>query len=353
MPFQLLVASLALFICTAAQAKTIIVAADGSGDFKAVQDAVAAVPDNADERTIIHIRPGTYEGQIVVPKAKVKVTFEGDGVDKTFTTYHFNTNEPNPDGVSRSHKGTGVVVLGADFQAHNMTFKNESGDHGQALALRIDGDRAVVTDCHIVGWQDTLMVNTGRQYFSNDYIAGRVDFIYGSATAVFDHCEIHSRNGGFVTAASTPQDHPFGLVFMNCKLTGDATPWDPATTNPASTDKLRSTPIADLGRPWRPYASVTYINCEMGSHISPAGWNNWGKASNESTARYSEYHSTGPGGASDKRVPWSHQLSDEQAKAITVESVLGGNDHWDPLTIAKSLTSEQATTQPTGAAARE
>jgi pectinesterase len=330
MHLQSIVLCLVLFFCTAAWAKTITVAADGSGDFKTVQEAVTAVPDNADERTILHIRPGTYEGQIIIPKSKSKVTFEGDGVDKTFITYHFNTNEPNPPGVPRFYWGTGVVVLSADFAAHNLTFENESGDHGQALALRIDGDRAVVTDCHLVGWQDTLMVNTGRQFFRNDYITGRVDFIYGSATAVFQDCEIHSRNGGHVTAASTPQDHPYGLVFMNCKLTGDSTPWDPATTNPASTVKPRVTPLADLGRPWRPYGSVTFINCEMGSHISPAGWNNWGKADNEKTARYAEYNSTGPGGNSDKRVPWSKQLTKEEADKITIDAVLDGSDQWKP-----------------------
>src|SRR5208282_997936 len=105
-------------------------------------------------------------------------------------------------------------------------------------------------------------VNNGRQYFHNDYIAGRVDFIYGSGTAVFDHCEIHSKNGGHVTAASTPQDHPFGFVFLHCKLTGDAAPWDPATTNPSTTQPAhRPGKMADLGRPWRPYASVAYIEC--------------------------------------------------------------------------------------------
>jgi pectinesterase len=221
-------------------------------------------------------------------------------------------------------------VLSDDFEAHDLTFENESGDHGQALALRIDGDRAVLKNCHLVGWQDTLMVNTGRQFFRDCYIAGRVDFIYGSATAWFQECEIHSRNGGHVTAASTPQDHPYGLVFANCKLTGDSTPWDPATTNPASTAKPRVTPIADLGRPWRPYASVTYINCELGSHISPAGWNNWGKKDNESTARYAEYNSTGPGANAEKRVPWSKQLTKDETDKITIETVLGGNDQWQP-----------------------
>jgi pectinesterase len=174
------------------------------------------------------------------------------------------------------------------------------------------------------------MVNNGRQYFKDCYIAGRVDFIYGSATAVFDDCEIHSRNGGHVTAASTPQDHPFGFVFLNCKLTGDAIAWDPATTDPATTQKARVTPQGDLGRPWRPYAAVAYIKCEMGDHIKPAGWNNWGRAENEKTARYSEYKTTGPGANPDKRFAWTKQLSDDEAVGYTISAILAGADHWDP-----------------------
>jgi pectinesterase len=157
---------------------------------------------------------------------------------------------------------------------------------------------------------------------------------------VFDHCEIHSKNGGHVTAASTPEDKPYGLVFLDCKLTGDAIPWDPATTNPSYKQKPRVTPLADLGRPWRPNAAVAYIRCEIGAHIKPVGWNNWGKASNEKTARYSEYQSTGPGAAPDQRAPWSHQLSDEEAAKYTLANILGGPDKWDP-TAALSPTTQK------------
>ena len=320
---------LVLIICFAsslAAGDRIVVAADGSGEFKTVQDALATVTDNSADPTVIHIKPGTYQGQIILPNTKSKVTFEGEDAQKTILTFALNTNEPNPPEVEQRFKGTGVVILGDDFQAEKITFQNTSGDHGQALALRIDGDRAVLKDCRLLGWQDTLMINNGRQYFKDCYIEGRVDFIYGSATAVFDHCEIHSKNGGHVTAASTPEDHPYGFVFLSCKLTGDAIPWSPPTGSPPP----RVTPLADLGRPWRPYASVTYINCEMGSHIKPQGWNNWGKAENEKTARYSEFGSTGPGADPEKRVGWSKQLTKEEAEKITIDSVLGGDDGWKP-----------------------
>lgn len=304
--------------------RTIIVAADGSGEFKTVQEAVNAVADDSPTRTVIHLKPGTYAGQVIVPKSKAKITLEGEDARATSVTWDRNVRETIPRGADKFNPG--IQILADDFRARNVTFENTSGNHGQALAVRADGDRTVFDGCRIIGWQDTLMVNNGRDYFSRCYIAGRVDFIYGSATAVFDDCEVHSRNGGHVTAASTPQEHEFGFVFLRCKLTGDAVPW----STPPATQPDKVTPLADLGRPWRPYAAVAYLECEIGDHIKPEGWNNWGKESNEKTARYAEYRSTGPGARPDKRFAWAKQLTDDEAKKYTAENVLGGSDHWNP-----------------------
>jgi pectinesterase len=303
----------------------IVVAQDGSGNFRTVQEAINAVPDNSSERTVILIKPGIYTGQKILPKEKARVTLQGQQAESTILTWDINTNEAQPAGANPRYKGTAFVVLADDFRADKLTFQNASGDHGQALALRIDGDRAVVTNSRLLGWQDTLMLNNGRDYFKDSYIEGRVDFIYGSATAVFDHCEIKSKNGGYVTAASTPPDRPYGFVFLNSRLTSDPRPWvDPAGT------AARATPLAYLGRPWRPYGSVTFVDTDMGAHIRPEGWDNWRNPENEKTARYAEYNSSGPGAGQGKRVAWSKQLSAGQARALTIERVLGGDDHWRP-----------------------
>lgn len=308
----------------------ITVAADGSGDFKTVQEAIAAVPENRADQTIIHIKPGTYEGQKVIPQGKNHITLSGDDPLTTILTWNINTVEEQPAGTDLSCKGTAFMVYGDDFRAEKITFQNASGDHGQALALRIDGDRAVVKDCRLSGWQDTLMSNNGRHYFKDCHIEGRVDFIYGSGTAVFDHCGIKSKNGGYVTAASTPQDQPYGFVFLNCDLTGDPVPWvDPTGKIPGKPAGKRP-PLAYLGRPWRPYGNVIFIGCDLGPHIHPAGWNNWGKPENEQTARYAEGGCTGPGALLEQRVPWSKQLDPTASEKITAETVLAGEDHWKP-----------------------
>jgi pectinesterase len=304
-----------------------VVSADGSGTFTNLQAAIAAVPDNGTNTFAILIKSGTYKGQFIIPKEKLHVKLTGLELETTILTGSLNQNEPAPGGGHAVYNNASVVVLADDFHADNITFQNTSGDHGQALAMRADGDREVFNHCRFLGWQDTLLVNNGRYFFTNCYVEGRVDFIYGSATAIFDRCEIHSKNGGHVTAANTPKDRAFGLVFMDCKLTGDPKPWVSPDGVPINTNQP---PMADLGRPWRPYASVTYLNCELGNHIKPEGWNNWRNATNELTARFAEYNSTGPGANPDKRFKWAKQLTDDDAKNYSVEKILGGTDGWRP-----------------------
>jgi pectinesterase len=262
----------------------------------------------------------------MIPKGKNFIRLMGESPETSILTYNLNVNEAPPGETYQFNPG--LVIVGNDFQAENLTIQNTSGDHGQALALRADGDRASFKNCHILGWQDTLMANNGRDYFTNCYVAGRVDFIYGSATVVFDHCEIHSKNGGYLTAASTPENHPYGLVFLHCTLTGDSVAWvNPTNSVVAHPAKDRK---AALGRPWRASANVAFLDCWMGDHIQPAGWNNWGKESNEKTARYSEYNSSGPGANPSARVTWAKQLTSAEAKEFTLKNILGGPDNWEP-----------------------
>jgi pectinesterase len=312
-----------------AEAKTLTVAADGSGDYKTVQAAVDAVPDANKDPVVIHIKPGRYKEKITVPRGKPFVTLEGDDANATVLTNDWNAKRVGPGGKEVGTFGSSsVLVAASDFLAENVTFENSAGNTGQAVALSATGDRQVYRNCRLLGWQDTLYANGGRQYYDRCHIAGRVDFIFGDAVAVFDHCEIHSRNGGHVTAASTEQAKPWGYVFLDCKLTGDPTPWkDPSGTLPPD----KPTPKADLGRPWRPYASVTYVRCELGDHIKPEGWQKWRKDDEtDKTARYAEYHCTGPGANRAGRLPWTRELSDEQAAGRTVENLQAGTDGWKP-----------------------
>lgn len=286
-----------------------------------LQAAIDAAPDNATKPYVILVKPGRYRWQpTLVPATKRFIHLVGEDPNTTLISYHLNVYETLKARRLEGYDGITLTVLADDFSATNLTFENASGEHGQALALRLDGDRATIRNCRLLGWQDTLRSEKGRHYFRDCYIEGRVDFIYGGGTAVFENCEIRSKAGGYVTAASTPPESAFGYVFLRCRLTYDPMPWEPELPSRK----------AFLGRPWRPHAAVAFIECELGEHIEPAGWHNWSKPESEKTARYAEYNSTGPGANPDARVPWSKQLTAAEAAAYTVQNVLGGADAWTP-----------------------
>ncbi len=293
----------------------ITVALDGTGKFKSVQDAIMSVPaGSASNPVVIHIKPGIYKELIYVQHEKRFFHLVGENAANTILTFNLNANIEGPNGKPIGTFRTPSTVIDADdFTAENLTFENSAGPVGQALAIRVDGDRAVFRRCRFLGWQDTMFLNRGRQYFEDCYIAGHVDFIFGAATAFFERCHIHCLKNGYITAASTYDYHPYGFVFSNCKITGEAA--DVKTY---------------LGRPWRDYSAVIYLNTEMSDVVRPVGWNNWDLPAREKTSRYAEFNSKGAGANSRERVSWSRQLTKSEAKKITVMSVLSGDDGWRP-----------------------
>lgn len=290
-----------------------IVAADGSGDFRTVQQAIDAVPDFRKVTTVIFIKNGIYKEKLVLAGSKTRIKFIGESVEKTVLTYDDYSAKKNIFGEDMGTSGSAsFYIYGDEFFAENITFQNSSGPVGQAVAVWVAGDKVQFKNCRFLGFQDTLYTYgyKSRQYYLDCYIEGTVDFIFGSSTAVFDNCEIFCKKSGYITAASTHDSTKYGYVFMDCRIRGNA---DPGSFY--------------LGRPWRPYAKTVFIRCEMGDLIHPSGWNNWGKESNEKTVYYAEYKNTGPGFKPGKRVNWSHQLSDEEAQNYRIEKIFEG---WVP-----------------------
>ena len=239
----LIVSALAFGADTPATKKTsFAVAADGSGDYKTVQEAINAAPQltSRDAPFEIYIRPGTYKELVYVQREKRFIRLIGEDPEKTTITYNLYANMKGPEGQIIGTFRTPTVYIDADdFECENLTFENSAGRVGQALAIRIDGDRASFHNCRFLGWQDTILGNHGHHYFEDCYIAGATDFIFGAATEWFENCHIHCLGSGYITAASTEEDTPFGFVFSHCKI--DAEP-DVKTF---------------LGRPWRAFAATT------------------------------------------------------------------------------------------------
>jgi pectin methylesterase-like acyl-CoA thioesterase len=311
-----------------AAAGPVVVAQDGSGDFRSVQAAIDASSPGA----VIRIRPGTYEEKIVIDKPKIQLL--GIGADPSKVVLSFNLSAGTAGGTFKSASTT---VTGDDFVAENLTFENSfSRSHGltpqgsQAVALRVTGDRAIFRRVRFLGYQDTLYATTSgcmngpdsckpaRQYFQECYIEGNVDYIFGDALAYFENCEIHSlaHDTVAITAQSKVRpDEKSGYVFNHCSLTAEP-----------GAKKVY------LGRPWRSYASVVFLNSYMGPESVPAGWLEWVQGGRPSlpTVFYAEYNSQGPGANAAERDPHSVRLTAEQARKYEVRSFLAGDDGWNP-----------------------
>ncbi|WP_432711951.1 pectinesterase family protein [Pedobacter sp.] len=282
------------------------VAKDGSGEYTSIQDAINAMRVYPLQRIVLYIKNGVYNEKIDLPTSNTDVTFIGESVEKTIITF----NDYSGRGKTTTFTSYTARIGGDDFRAENITFANTAGPVGQAVALHLEADRAVFKNCRFLGYQDTLYLagENKRQYFVNCYIEGTTDFIFGSSTAVFENCTIHSKSNSYVTATNTREGVKYGFVFINCKLTADAT-----------------VTKVFLGRPWREHAKTVFLNCELGKHIVAEGWNNWSNPAAEKNSFYAEYRNIGAGSQINKRVPWSKQLTDKEAKAYTLQQIFTQN----------------------------
>jgi len=281
------------------------VAQDGTGDFTSIQKAINACKAYPDQRVTLFVKNGTYKEKILVPACNTRLSIIGESADKTILTFDDYFDKINRGRNSTFYTYT-LLVLANDFSMENITIENSAGPVGQAIALYVEGDRCTFRNCHILGNQDTLLASGkfSRQYFENCTIEGTTDFIFGEATALFENCTIYCKTDSYLTAASTPEGKPFGFVFRNCKINAS-----------------ESAKKVYLGRPWRIYARVAFLNCEMGSFILPEGWHNWSKPESEKTAFFAEYGNKGTGAALNRRVTWSHQLSKRGASKYTKEQI--------------------------------
>ena len=291
---------------------TIVVSRDGTGNFRTLQEAIESARAFMDYTVTIYVKNGVYKEKVIVPSWVENIDIIGEDRDKTIITYddHANINKM---GTFRTYT---VKVEGSDITFKNLTIENNAAQLGQAVALHTEGDRLKFLNCRILGNQDTIYngAKFTRLYFKDCYIDGTTDFIFGPSTALFENCMIHSKRNSYVTAASTPKEAKYGYIFKHCKLTAEP-----------GVDKVY------LGRPWRPYAYTLFIECELGKHIVPAGWHNWGKQSNEETARYMEYKNTGEGANVSERVAWSKQLTKKEAEAVTVDAIFSTQSNWNPI----------------------
>lgn len=294
--------------------RVITVAKDGSGNFTTVQAAFNSIPPKNIKPVTIIVKKGIYREKLFLDSLKQFITIVGEDKLSTMLAWNDHTGKIAPNGDTINTRTSWSFKITADnFTARDITFQNDAGfTAGQAVAVESDGDKAIFKNCRFIGNQDVLFTNSdrSRQYFEDCYIEGTTDFIFGSSTVWFERCHIYSKKNSHVTAAATPKEKEFGYVFNWCELDGDT-----------------SLHNVSLGRPWRPYAAVTYLHCYIGPHIRPEGWSVWNNNENHLTARYAEFSNFGPSSGTESRVKWAKQLTDEEVKRYTLWNVLGG---WNP-----------------------
>lgn len=314
--------------------KELYVSAGGDAEFSEIGRALEAARQYDGMKVVIHIASGVYNERIVVNQNNI--SFVGVDENTTKITYSDAAEDIMPEGDKRGTFRTPSVFIDADnFYACHISFFNEAGqgyDVGQALAVYADGDRLTFENCRFEGYQDTLFTaplpkkenkpggfkgpkefaprRHGRHLYKDCFISGNIDFIFGSATAYFENCEIFMRNrndalSGYVTAPSTYEGEKYGYVFNHCRFTSDC---------PKES--------AYLGRPWRNFAKAVILNSEIGAHIKKEGWHDWNKKDAWDTIFFAEYKNFGEG-AGEERAPFVKILTDSEAAEYTRENVIG------------------------------
>ncbi|KAL5708614.1 pectinesterase [Ranunculus cassubicifolius] len=297
----------------------ITVAADGTGNFTTITDAIHFAPNKSDDRFIIYVRAGVYEENVEIPKHKNNIVLLGDGSDVTMVT----GSRSVVDGWTTFRSAT-FSVSGEGFLARGITFENTAGaEKHQAVALRVSADLAAFYQCTMIGYQDTLYTHTFRQFYRECDIFGTVDFIFGNGAVVFQGCNIIARlpmAGQFNAITAHARDIPemdTGFSIQNCSIL--------AAVDLSENGKVKSY----LGRPWKQYARTVYIKSYIDGHIDLAGWREWSGNVGLDTLYYGEYENYGPGSVTDNRVAWAgYRVMDyNDASNFTVSQFITG-DEW-------------------------
>eukprot|EP01018_Ginkgo_biloba_P027704 Gb_08496 [translate_table: standard] len=298
-----------------ANKRVITVSQDGSGNFSTITDALHSIGVNNTRRTIIYIKAGVYREKIRIPKKKPFVTFMGDAQEKPIITGNDTASVVGMDGLPLKTFGSATVAVNSNyFIAYNIRFENtapfpEIGSNGgQAVALRISGDKAAFYNCSFYGAQDTLYDHKGFHYFKGCFIQGSMDFIFGYGRSLYANCHIYSIAKG--VAALTAQKRnstslSSGFSFVDCVISGSG--------------------LVYLGRAWGDHSRVVFGYTYMDKIVLPTGWDNWGVPERERTVYYGQYKCGGPGANTTGRVQWVRILSEKEARPFFTTSFIDGH----------------------------
>ncbi|KAE8777783.1 putative pectinesterase/pectinesterase inhibitor 28 [Hordeum vulgare] len=303
----------------------VVVAKDGSGQFKTINEALNAMPKKYDGRYVIQVKEGVYEEYVTITGQMPNVTLNGDGSKKTIITGKKNF----VDGTT-TFKSATFTAQGDGFMAIGVGFENTAGaDKHQAVALLVLSDKSIFLNCKMDGFQDTLYAHSKAQFYRNCVISGTIDFIFGDAAAVFQNCIITLRrpldNQQNIVTAQGRADarEATGFVLQKCEITAE-----PGLTAPGKP------PIKNyLGRPWRECSRTIIMESDIPALIDKAGYLPWNGDFALKTLFYAEYGNKGPGADTAGRVNWEgykKTISKDDATKFTLGNFIHAQAWIDP-----------------------
>ncbi|KAG9459949.1 hypothetical protein H6P81_004457 [Aristolochia fimbriata] len=302
----------------------VVVAQDGSGNFKTINDALKNIPKSRSGRYVIYVKAGIYREQVLIENEMENIFMYGDGPRKTVVTASKNYVDGTP-----TYQTATFAAEGNGFICKSMGFRNTAGpEKHQAVAVRVKSDMSAFYNCRMDAYQDTLYVQTHRQFYRNCIISGTVDFIFGDSAVVLQNCKLIVRKPmdnqqNIVTAQGrTDKREPTGIVIHNCRIV-------PEMKLYAS----RFTTKTYLGRPWKEYSRTIIMESTIADFIQSDGYMPWDGDFALKTLYYAEYGNRGPGARTTRRVRWPgvKVINRREALQYTVGSFLDGQS-WLPAT---------------------
>nr|GMC55786.1 putative pectinesterase/pectinesterase inhibitor 45 [Ipomoea batatas] len=293
-----------------------IVAKDGSGKFTTINAALKAIPAKYEGRYVIFVKEGIYAENVKITKKMVNLTMYGDGSQKSIITGSKNY----VDGIPTYQTAT-FAVMGDGFMGQSLGFRNTAGpEKHQAVALRVQADKAIFLTCRMEGYQDTLYAQAHRQFYRGCYITGTVDFIFGNAAAVFQKCLIYARKPldkqqNIVTSQGrSDKRQTTGIVLQNCKILADE-----------KLEPVKSKIKTYLGRPWKEYSRTIIMESEIGDLIDPEGFTPWSGDFALKTLYYAEFGEHRPRG--EDQIPSEMERLQRRTQERRGDAVHGGSLH--------------------------
>lgn len=332
-----------------------VVAADGTGNYTTVGEAIANAPEGRNEPWLILVKKGDYNEHVTIPASKPYIHLIGqdkrntairmkqnvggkpNGSEKPGKTAYWDYSVHNPESKNGA-KGFAVVVVEAPhFYTEGISYINdwgvESSNGPQALAMRSNADCGAFNDCVFRSYQDTwytASADSARHYVKDCFIEGAVDYFYGGGDVLAENCTFYNVRSGSVIVAPCHENAKYGYAFVNCTIDG---------TPEAADGKLK------LGRPWHNNPKTVYINTTALIPIAEEGWTDMGTI----PALFAEYNTHdfngNPVDLSKRKSVFKHRnrqtgeefsgtcpntITKEEADKYTYENMILADDGWDP-----------------------